>query len=328
MPDLFTHQQVRDLAWVACSGSLLEPGILPVRDPLAGSVWRRDPESLLYRLKQLDADPVPLQQLIPASRDLRLGNYYERLWHALLYLAPDVTILARNIALRENGRTIGELDLLMEDPGGAVIHLELAVKFYIGMPETLSVQERSFSADGRAPGVGPSPHRAWWGPDPRDTLHDKVSRLRDHQLKLTDQLHLADTPLPRPNVSGAWMQGVLFAPRGRAMPPAVDSLSGATAHQWCRQSELEYIQGKKWLVMPHKQWLMPPRAEPGLIRTGDQIKAMLDTQQLDPTRALMLVRCDAVADYRAMSAERLICMPEPWPDRTASVDRRAVLGLG
>ncbi len=296
---------------------------MPMRDPLAGSVWRRDPQSLLYRLKQLDADPVPLQQLIPASRDLRLGNYYERLWHALLSLAPDVTILARNIALRERGRTLGELDLLIEDADGAIIHLELAVKFYLGLPEALTAP-----ATEQTSAIGFSAHSAWLGPDPRDSLHDKVSRLRDHQLRLTDQFHLADTPLPQPDLSGACMQGVLFAPHDRPMPPAVDSRPGAPAHQWCRQSALASMRGKQWLLMPHKQWLMPPLAEHGLIRTGDQIKEMLDTQQLDPTRAWMLVRCDTVADYRAMSAERLICMPETWPNAKESVDRRAVLRLG
>ncbi|MEH6389617.1 MAG: DUF1853 family protein [Pseudomonas profundi] len=312
MPDLFSHPQVRDLAWVACSGSLLEPGILPLRDPLAGSAWRHDPELLLYRLKQLDADPVPLQQLIPVSRDLRLGNYYERLWQALLHLAPDVRILAHNVALRDNGHTLGELDLLIEDPAGAVVHLELAVKFYLGMPEQLSGLKPADSVE-RATVACSSPHCTWRGPDPRDTLHDKVSRLRDHQLKLTDYLHLAATPLPRPDLSGAWLQGVLFGPHDTAIP-AVDSYPAAAKHQWCRQSGLRNIQGKHWLVMPHKQWLMPPPAGRERIRTGEEILEMLETQQWHPNRALMLVRCDDVVKYRAMSAQRLICMPDSWPD--------------
>lgn len=311
MPDGFTHPQIRDLAWVACSGALLESGVLTIRDPLSGSIWRRDPEQLLYRLKQLDSNPVPLQGLIPASRDLRLGNYYERLWHALLTLAPDINLVARNIALRENGRTIGELDLLIEDPHGALVHLELAVKFYLGMSEELSVADELPAAD--STGAGVSPHRIWRGPDPRDSLHDKVTRLRDHQLKLTSQLHLADTPLPRPQLSAAWLQGVLFSPREGSMPAAKDSSAQGPAHQWCRQSDLSRLDGERWLIMPHKQWLMPPRAEPGLMKTGKELRDMLNAHQLDPSRALMLVRCDDVKDYQAMSAQRLICMPENWP---------------
>ncbi|QJD58611.1 DUF1853 family protein [Pseudomonas sp. gcc21] len=312
MLDLFSHPQVRDLAWIACSESLLKPGILAVRDPLTGSVWRQDPESLLYRLKQLDADPVPLQQLIPVSRDLRLGNYYERLWHALLHLAPDVRLLAHNVALRGNGRTLGELDLLMEDPAGAVIHLELAVKFYLGVPEQLAQPQSAGTID-QSVVASSSPHSAWLGPDPRDTLDDKVKRLRDHQLKLVDHLHLAATPLPRPDLSAAWLQGVLFGPHDTAMPPAVDTRPNAQNHQWCRQSELRKIEGRHWLVMPHKQWLMPPSAGREQIRTIEEILQMLDAQQLHPNRALMLVRCEDIENYRAMSAQRLICMPDSWP---------------
>ena len=312
MPDAFTHPQVRDLAWVACSGALLDPGILTIRDPLSGSIWRRDPEQLLYRLKQLDTDPVPLHALIPASRDLRLGNYYERLWHALLTLAPDVSILARNIALREKGRTIGELDLLIEDAHGALVHLELAVKFYLGMPDKVHAEGDSQATDSTASGF--SSHRMWWGPDPRDSLHDKVTRLRDHQLKLASQLHLSDTPLPRPELSAAWLQGVLFNPLGRAMPAAENSAALAPNHRWCRQSELSMFEREQWLIMPHKQWLMPPQAEPGLSKTGRELRLMLDTHQLNPDRALMLVRCDDVKAYRAMSVQRLISMPESWPN--------------
>ena len=103
LPD-FTHHIVRDLAWAAFTAPLMDGSTLPLRDPLQDSLWRKDPGRLVYLLQQLDAEPGQLAALFPHSRDRRLGNYYERLWHALLTLAPDVHIVAHNIALRDAGR--------------------------------------------------------------------------------------------------------------------------------------------------------------------------------------------------------------------------------
>ncbi|MEB3735814.1 DUF1853 family protein [Halopseudomonas pachastrellae] len=41
-------------------------------------------------------------------------------------------MLAHNIALRRGAHTLGEIDLVMQAADGAIVHLELAVKFYLG----------------------------------------------------------------------------------------------------------------------------------------------------------------------------------------------------
>ena len=300
MFEQFNHPLVRDLVWVALAPPLLTPGILPVRDPLAGSVLRQDPEKLKHTLKQLETDPVELQRLVPESRDRRLGSYYERLWHALLTLAPDVRMLGRNITLYQHGITMGELDLLLEMPDGAVVHLELAIKFYVGQPE-YAVAGKSFS-----------PHSAWWGPDPRDQMASKIDRLLNHQLSLASKLELARERYPIPDLSCAWLQGQLFLPLDREMPPAVDSLAPATLNRWCRHAELNTLDGAEWIALPHKQWLMPPP----LIGTGPagiaHLKEMARFSAIE-NRPLMLVRRDVPEIYDPLTAQRLLCMPDHWP---------------
>ena len=57
--------------------------------------------------------------------------YYERLWQYALCQAPDLQLIAANLPIRQNGSTLGELDLLFCDDQG-VHHLELAIKLYLG----------------------------------------------------------------------------------------------------------------------------------------------------------------------------------------------------
>ena len=44
----FHNPLVRDLAWVAASPALLDSQLLPMRDPLQDSIWRRDPDQLWH----------------------------------------------------------------------------------------------------------------------------------------------------------------------------------------------------------------------------------------------------------------------------------------
>ncbi|WVM88837.1 DUF1853 family protein [Halopseudomonas pachastrellae] len=123
MPPRFHNPLVRDLAWVAASPALLDGQLLPVRDPLQDSIWRQDPDQLWHELSALDEAPHRLAELFSDSPDRRLGSHYERLWHALLTLAPDTRILAHNIALRRGAHTLGEIDLVMQAADGAIVHL-------------------------------------------------------------------------------------------------------------------------------------------------------------------------------------------------------------
>ena len=190
MPPRFHNPLVRDLAWVAASPALLDGQLLPMRDPLQDSVWRQDPDQLWHQLSLLDAAPHRLAELFSDSPDRRLGSHYERLWHALLTLAPDTRILAHNIALRRGAHTLGEMDLVIQAADGAIVHLELAVKFYLGR------------ADLHDPLQHCSAPQHWWGIDTRDTLAHKLSRLIQHQLPLSQRLPIGRCRCPRSRPPG------------------------------------------------------------------------------------------------------------------------------
>ncbi|MEH6565342.1 MAG: DUF1853 family protein [Halopseudomonas sp.] len=311
LPD-FTHPMVRDLAWLAFSGPLLTEVALPLRDPLRDSVWRRYPEQLLAALQRLDAEPGQLPALLAQTRDRRLGNYYERLWHALLSLAPDVEILAHNLALREAGRTLGELDLVIRAANGEIVHLELAIKFYLGRPE---LQETDSNADC-------SDAALWWGPDPSDQLARKIQRLKEHQLPLGRHLQSGGKSelfshypgaLPQPDCSAAWLQGCLFQSAAQRMPPACVQAAQPADRLWCHRSEVELWlpANSKWIALPHKHWLMPPRPEEAELFSPAQMSSVFEkARALQP---VMFIRADPAGEYQPLRADRLICVADGWP---------------
>lgn len=282
----------RDLAWIAEAPPLLVNGDMPVRDPLAGSQWRADPERLHHALRQLDDDPVRLTAQLGGSNDYRLGRYYERLWQILLELAPDVRVIAHNVAVRHQRRSLGELDLIAETADSAVIHFELAIKFYLGRAELDA--GRQYSAQS-----------AWWGPDPKDRLDIKVDRLVSHQLPLAARYADRLAGLPSIDHSCAWLQGCLFYPAGREMAPAEQARIPAWRHEWCYRRDFEAASPSGWVALPHKRWLAPPAASAAV--SG----ALAEGQSARPGAPLMLVResrrehCDAA---------RLLVMPDHWPN--------------
>ncbi|WP_313284667.1 DUF1853 family protein, partial [Stutzerimonas kunmingensis] len=169
LPNRLQHPQVRDLAWTILSPPLLSEAPQCQRHPLSASCWNSEPERLANWLRQQDAEPSILEAWLSLHRIRRLGLYYERLWQYALSHAPDIQLLAANLPIRQNGSTLGELDLLFCDDQG-VHHLELAVKFYLGLGQ----------GDG-------SRHAHWLGPGSHDRLDLKLDHMCQRQLPLCTQ---------------------------------------------------------------------------------------------------------------------------------------------
>jgi len=99
----------------------------------------------------------------------KLGHLYEDALEQLLIHSPGINLLGKGIQIFNDNRiTLGELDYLLKDltsTTGEFIHLELAVKFYL-----IRYKEGKVT---------------YPGPDPRDNWLNKLKRLQQHQLKLT-----------------------------------------------------------------------------------------------------------------------------------------------
>jgi hypothetical protein len=99
--------------------------------------------------------------------EYKLGLRFEAIVAHWIDLEPSLKLLAKNLAVHDGERTIGEFDLIVENDG-TVEHWELAVKFYLGTGDVLNLDN-------------------WHGPDPSDTLARKINRMASHQLRLSQQ---------------------------------------------------------------------------------------------------------------------------------------------
>lgn len=302
LPQHLHQPAVRDLAWVLLSPPLLDPGHCAQRHPLTASAWAAAPEQLAEWLQQLDRNPAALNAWLAQHSIRRLGLYYERLWQFALMAAPGVQLLAANLAIREGGHTLGELDLLLQDDDG-VHHQELAIKLYLGPQQ----------------GDGRNAHE-WLGPGSQDRLARKLSHLLDHQLPLsaTPQAQAALAELGITNVQPQlWLAGYLFYPwPGHSEPPA-GSLAEHLRGRWLHRKDwaafaAEHEGTGLWQPIPRQTWLAPAREQADTVWTAERFAQWLEELEVD-AQAQLLVRFerDGSGDWR--EAERVFLVGDGWP---------------
>lgn len=100
------------------------------------------------------------------DESLRLGNYVERFVSFELKQQERISIIAENIQIQDEKITIGEIDcLLFKD--NKPIHLEIIYKFYL-YDDTVGTTEVDH----------------FIGPNRKDSLKEKLTKLKDKQLPL------------------------------------------------------------------------------------------------------------------------------------------------
>lgn len=301
LPRRLHHPAVRDLAWTLLSPPLLESvdGERP-RHPLRASAWAARPEQLESWLHELDRQPQTLLERLPAAHGNRLGRYYEQLWQFALEAAPDIRLLAANLAIRDHGHTLGELDLLAEDDEG-LQHIELAVKFYLGPSD----------ADGRLTAN-------WLGPGRLDRLDLKLARLLQHQLRLTG-LPAAREPLERLSTRTAraslWLGGYLFYP----WPHTCGAPPEAGAHHqrggWVRRRDWPAWQALHpgcWQPLPRMSWLAPATCPAAQGWSSARLAAWLAELPADAEpRMLVQMAPDDAGNWQEVA--RVFLVDDRWP---------------
>ncbi|WP_229731342.1 DUF1853 family protein [Hyunsoonleella pacifica] len=120
----------------------------------------------VFDLKQFEISSKTNKINIAIDEQLRLGKYVERLVSFELEQQAGISIIAENIQIQKDKTTLGELDcLLLRD--NTPIHLEVIYKFYL--------------FDDSA---GNSEIEHFIGPNRKDSLIEKLNKLKDKQLPL------------------------------------------------------------------------------------------------------------------------------------------------
>ncbi len=163
---------------------------------------------------------------ITLNFDQKLGHLYEDALQALIEQSPALELIGTHIQVFEDSRTIGELDFIVRDTArNQAVHLELAVKFYMALP------------DG---------HGGWRypGPNDRDNWDRKRAHMMEHQLQLGQTAPARALLQERYGITDIQaahlIYGCIFMPIAHHERPAPAAISPhARTGTWLRPQEWE-----------------------------------------------------------------------------------------
>ena len=209
------------------------------------NLWTGD---LVFGLHQFELESKLHKIDISINDNMRLGKYIERFVSYQLSNTKKIDVLAGNIQIQKDKRTIGELDCLLTKKEKSV-HLEIVYKFYL------------YDAK-----VGTTEMEHFIGPNRKDTLIEKLNKLREKQLPL---LYSKDCKpyLDKYNIQvDNVKQEVLFKAQ-LFLPYDKQYIQLTTLNTDCIQGfyislkELRYFKESKFYIPSKKDWLIKPHEQ-------------------------------------------------------------------
>lgn len=264
---------VRDLAWSLGSPALLDPHASAFSGRvLSDAFCQARLQEAADWLQELDRQPAALHAFIEADHSHRLGHYFERLIQFWLHHAGAGDLRA-GLKAGQPGHTAGEFDFVFrKEEWGGWLHWEIAIKFYL---QQVSVADWDHF-------IGPNPH---------DRLSNKLHKLFEQQLQLSD------TPAGRAALGfnhaltpRALVKGWLFYPASGAAVPVPGLSSHALAGWWLRHGAEPlptHHPTPRWKLLHRLAWLAPARA------TASETKTVFDTEQINVIVARHFARSHA-----------------------------------
>lgn len=292
---------VRDLAWVIASPGLLEASHPAYHGQVVDDAWcSAQLQACAAWLNALDLSPVELHNFIAARPTRRLGHYFEALIKFWLTHMPNTQIIATNLQVQDEQRTLGEYDFLFRDDSAAACHWEAAVKFYL-QHEPLAEQ------------------RSFIGPGTRDRLDLKLERVFQHQLVL-GHTHAGQRALPQGlqlDKTQAFIKGYLFYHASCLGRLAISGISAAHLCGWWVRHTLENLPqasaGSRWIILPRLRWLAPARLpDDALVMTYATLGSKLDEHFSSSKESVLVFEMTRVADeWQEKSRGFVVC--SSWP---------------
>ncbi len=252
------------------------------------------------------------QQLIAhlQNKNLKmLGTYFEALWEFCLITSDKTQLLGKNIQVFENNQTLGEFDFIYLDKlQNKYKHLEVAIKYYLGVPE-LNTQTEQSSLN------------AWIGPNKNDSLDKKFHKLFQHQSKLSKgeaaQLRLEKLGVPSEKVSlvesEVCLLGYLFYPYGQTLSPPIKTTQNHNKGVWLSLSQLNDYPHSYWMVIEKPFWLKQVNVKKNQLQSTDEIKVKI-LERMQQKHLPVLV---ASFDYDSANnigqfIELVFVVPDDW----------------
>lgn len=206
------------------------------------SLWKNND---VYGLHQFKIEAKTVKIDLEIDEKLRLGKYIERFVSYQLVQEKDIKILCENIQIQRNKITLGELDCIIKK-NEKPIHLEIIYKFYL------------FDDS-----VGTTEIEHFIGPNRKDTLVEKLTKLKEKQLPLLHsnecKIYLESIQLSSEKITQqVYFKAQLFVPYSCKNMPLKTLNSDCICGFYINQKELETFNDCKFFIPNKKDWLMIP----------------------------------------------------------------------
>lgn len=180
--------------------------------------------------------------------DIVLGQQAEACFEAYLKRSKNFELLIANLQIQGEKQTLGELDYIVRDlTTKKVVHIELACKFYL-YDETL----------------GPSEEAKWIGPNRKDSLFDKLEKIKQQQFPLIHapetQKQLNQLGFEIPTEQKLCLKAFLFLPAKMETGILSNNFRNCIVGHWVRYGELKDIENALYAIPNKKEWLLPVEA--------------------------------------------------------------------
>ena len=183
-----------------------------------------------------------------------LGIQAEACFEAYLKHSKNYKLLTANLQIhtstslsnRKEKETIGELDYIVRKlKTNEVVHIELACKFYL------------YDVD-----AGVSEEEKWIGPNRKDSLHEKLEKIKLKQFPLINTREtiqkLKSLDIELPTSQELCLKAFLFIPKKMDINIFPDNYKNCIVGHWIKQVDFINEDGNALYAIPDKkEWLFP-----------------------------------------------------------------------
>ncbi len=242
-----------------------------------------------FGLRQFEMPDIDIHTFYPAPipTNIRLGHQVEHIYKQLLNHTGRYDVIAHNIQLKKEKKTIGEIDFIVEDchfdavqnkfreSGKKFIHIELTYKFYIIDP------------------IISDPINRLIGPNRKDMFFTKMEKTRDRQLPLLFSLEgkeaLSSYSINSNDIEQqTYFLGQLYTPYGMAAPSIPPLNAGCIEGFWVTMKEFDSAHFRESLFyIPLKyEWLHIPHGD---VAWGSHINILMDINMLHINKSAPMI---------------------------------------
>ena len=292
----FINQTVRDLEWVIFSPPLITE-IKNSGITFLERIFSIEEENFFIELlTALEKNPSELINFIQSKNTHLLGKYFEALLEYSLIKSPSKKLIASNLQINSNGKTIGELDFIYRDLNeNKIIHLEAAGKFFIALSRDELL-----------------------GPNPNDSLEKKISKIKTNQISLASStegknklksLGINEEVFPR-----ALIKGYLFYPEENYSLP--DFINPNHMHgSVLRENHFKTLEENNcmWKILDRKEWVSPFAAkDEKILSDWETINKKVRDYFTKENYPLLISKLESKGNLY-LEIERYFLLSENWP---------------